>query len=223
MLGKNVLFENRTDAAIQLGQQLKNTIQYDPKNSIVIGLPRGGVVTGYHVADQMHLPLDIVVPRKIGCPGNSEFAVGAITEDGCVDLNHTTLRQLGITERDLEAIIDEERREANRRLKVYRGNRGPLDLKNKTVFLVDDGIATGATIKAAINSLRNKKPERIVVAVPVAPPDTAEKVSKLCDQFVALATPSNFRGVGQFYKAFGQTTDNEVITFLKKNEQVLSK
>jgi len=218
---QSYLFNNRADAGLQLASKLQKYTH--DKDAIVIGLPRGGIVTGYYVAQQLKLPLDMVVPRKIGAPHNEEMAVGAITEDGAVELDRELMYYLRITPEMLKNTIEEERKEAARRLKLYRGNRSPLNLEGKTVLLVDDGIATGATAKAAIHSLRSKGASKIVLAVPVAPPDTLESMSKLVDEIVVVSTPHNFRGVGQFYKEFTQTTDQEVMALMKKNEEDLEK
>lgn len=203
-----MLFRDRHDAGKQLGTELKK-YDRDP-NAMVIGLPRGGVVTAAEVAKTLHLPLDIIVPRKIGAPGNPEFAIGAITEDGDPVLDEHILAMYGISSEQVQNIIQQERTEAARRLSVYRKNRPPLDLLGKTAILVDDGIATGATMRAAILSAKRKNAKKIVVATPVIASDTAEKLKTEADEVVALHAPEYFGAVGRFYETFDQTTDEEV-------------
>ncbi len=187
----------------------------DAKETIIIALPRGGVVVGFEVAKELNLPLDIVVPRKIGAPGNPEFAIGAITESGEMILNEEVF---GISESYLKSETEKERAEAERRLRLYRGSRLPLDLENKTVILIDDGLATGLTMRAAISSVKKMKAKKIIVAVPIAPPETVELIKKETDEIFYLEAPLLFGAVGAFYKEFGQTTDEEVIDLLKKSE-----
>lgn len=184
----------------------------DAKDTIILALPRGGVVVGFEVAKVLNLPLDIVVPRKIGAPGNPEFAIGAITETGEMILNEEVF---GISESYLKNEAEKERAEAERRLKLYRGNRPPLSLKNKTVILIDDGLATGLTMRAAISSVKKMKAKKIIVAVPIAPPETVELIKKEVDEIFYLEAPPLFGAVGAFYKEFGETSDEEVIDLLK--------
>jgi putative phosphoribosyl transferase len=209
-----IRFNDRIDAGKQLAIKLK--IYHGHPDAIVIALPRGGVVTGYHIAQQLNLPLDIVVPRKIGAPFNPELAVGAITEDGSVHLDKKLMVQLDVTEQELETIIAEEKQEAQRRLETYRGDRPPLNLENKIVILVDDGVATGATMKAAIKSVQTHKPQKIIVVIPVAPADAVDKFTSMVDKVIVLATPEDFVAISQFYTVFDQTEDEEVIELLKK-------
>jgi putative phosphoribosyl transferase len=168
------------------------------------------------VARALNLPLDIVVPRKIGAPGNPEFSIGAITETGEMILNEEVF---GISEDYLKNEAEKEKREAGRRLKLYRGDRPPLDLKNKTVIIVDDGLATGLTMRAAIASVKKMKAKKIIVAVPITPPEAVELIKKEADEIIYLEAPLLFGAVGAFYKEFGQTTDEEVIELLKKSEK----
>ena len=209
-----MLFQNRADAGLKLAEKLGKYAESE--NTMIIALPRGGVVVGYEVARALNLPLDIVVPRKIGAPGNPEFAIGAITESGEMILNEEVF---GISESYLKSEAEKERAEAERRLKLYRGTRPPLDLKNKTVILVDDGLATGLTMRAAIASVKKMKAKKIIVAVPVTPPDAVELIKKEADEIIYLKAPLLFGAVGAFYKEFGQTTDEEVIELLKKSEK----
>ncbi len=207
-------FTDRQDAGRQLAQKLSS---YKNKlNTVVIGLPRGGVVTAYEIAHALNLPLDIVVSRKIGAPFNPELAVGALTQEGDVHLNRSLMRSLKIKKEDLKQIIEDEKKEAQRRLKKYRGDRKPLELTDKTVIVVDDGIATGATMKSTIASIRKQKPKEIVVAVPVLPSEVLASIAKDVDKVVSLCVADDFMAVGQYYESFPQTTDEEVITLLSE-------
>lgn len=184
------------------------------KDAMVLGLPRGGVVTACEVAKSLDLPLDIVVPRKIGAPGNPEFAIGAIAEDGEPILEQAYVEMTCASEGYLQNVIGEERKEARRRLKLYRGRRPPLNLEDKTAILVDDGVATGATMRAAVESARAKGAEKVVVAVPVIAADTIPKLEKVADKVVYLDAPVDFGAVGRFFREFAQTTDEEVVKLL---------
>jgi len=211
-----MLFKNRVEA----GQKLAKTLGKfkDTEDTIILALPRGGVVVGAEVARELNLPLDIVVPRKIGAPANPEFAIGAITETGVGIFEEMIIGAYGITESYLQNEIKKEKAEAERRLKLYRGTRSPLDLKNKTVILVDDGLATGLTMRAAVKSVKKYSAEKIVVAIPVTSPEAAELVKKEVDEIIYLEAPAFFGAVGSFYQEFGQTTDDEVVNLLKQSE-----
>lgn len=211
---REMQFIDRADAGKQLAKQLQD---YANKSDvIVIGLPRGGVIPAFEVAQALNLPLDIVVPRKLGAPYNPELAVGAITEDGTIIFNESIMRQLNLSPTDLTPIIEAEKEEAARRLSLYRSSRPPLDMNGKTVLLVDDGIATGATMRAAIASARARGAKKIIVAIPVAPADTINLIKQEVDDLICLLTPIQFWGVGGFYNKFTQTTDNEVIELMQK-------
>lgn len=208
-----MLFKDRKDAGIILAEAL---IKYknDP-NTIVLGLPRGGIVVAYEIAKKLHLPLDVICPRKIGAPYNPEFAIGAITETGEGFFDQNIIEQLDIPPEYIKEEVAKEKEEAKRRLSVYRKNKPPiLSLENKKVIIVDDGIATGATMKAAIQSIKTKKPSKLVIAIPVAPKETLDEMEGTVDEIVCLATPPFFQAVGQFYHHFYQTTDQEVIDLL---------
>lgn len=206
------MFKDRVDAGKQLAKALS---AYKESGAIVLGLPRGGVVLAAEIAQELHLSLDIICPRKIGAPQNPEFAIGAITETGEGCFNETVIQQLGIPAAYLEHMVEKEKAEAERRLKAFRGDRPALNLKNKTVILVDDGLATGLTMRAAIATVSKLGASKIVVAVPVAPVDTAERIEALVDDFVCLYVEEDFYAVGQFYQSFPQTTDSEVIALLQ--------
>ena len=169
-------FKDRVDGGKQLAVLL--TKYKNNTDAIIIGLPRGGVVIAFEVSKELNLPLDIIVPRKIGAPTNPELAVGALTQEGAIVWNEALRKSLGLSPDDLKDIIAAEKKEAARRLRVYRGNRQPLNLKNKIVILVDDGIATGATMRAAISSARIQGAKFIVVAVPVSPMQVLEKIKQ---------------------------------------------
>lgn len=212
-------FKDRTDGGKRLVPLL---IQYAHKpNTLVIGLPRGGVVTAFAVAHALDLPLDIVVPRKLGAPHNPELAVGAITEDGTTIFNDTIMQQLHLSPPQLQQTIATEQQEAARRLSLYRHNRPPLQLQGKTVLIIDDGIATGATMQAAIASVRQKGASKIIVAAPVAPPSVIAQLEKEADDVVCLFATDQFWGIGDFYDQFAQTTDQEVIALLSKSRAPL--
>lgn len=193
-------FENRLHAGKALAKALKNY-----PNAIAIGLPRGGVVVAAEVAKAHHIPLDIICPRKIGSPLNPEYALGAVTETGEAILEFPA---------EVDEIILKEAAEAKRRLSLYRGSRPPRQLKGKTVLLIDDGLATGSTMKAAIATAKSEHAAKIIVAVPVSPPDTLAEIKDLVDETVCLLTPHDFVAVGQFYNHFAPVTDQEVIQYL---------
>jgi putative phosphoribosyl transferase len=212
-----MIFKNRVEA----GQKLAETLEKfkDAKDTTILALPRGGVVVGYEVAKKLNLPLDIVVPRKIGAPGNPEFAIGAVGETGEGIFEEMVIGAYGITESYLQNEIKKEKAEAERRLKLYRGSRPPIDLKNKTVILVDDGLATGLTMRAAIKTVKKLGVNKIIVTVPITSPEAAELVKKEVDEIIYLEAPAFFGAVGSFYEEFGQTTDDEVIELLKQSEK----
>ncbi|MFA5128777.1 MAG: phosphoribosyltransferase [Patescibacteria group bacterium] len=211
-----MIFKNRVEAGQKLAETLKKF--KDAQGTLILALPRGGVVVGFEVAKTLSLPMDIIVPRKIGAPGNPEFAIGAITEQGVGIFDEMVIGTYGITESYLQNEIKKEKAEAERRLKLYRGTRPPLDLKNKTVIIVDDGLATGMTMRAAIKTAKKLRAEKIIVAIPVTSPEAAELVKKEVDEIIYLEAPAFFGAVGSFYEEFGQTTDEEVIDLLKKSE-----
>lgn len=207
-------FENRYDAAIQLANKLK---KYEGSNSIILAIPRGGVPIGYYIAQELKLPLEIILSKKIGYPNNPEFAIGSVTmHDIIVDENYAS---------GFKAYIDEESKKILKvleaKFKLFMGDRKPASLKGKTVILVDDGIATGNTIMATILSLKKSNPKEIIVAVPVSPIETASKVKQMVDDFICLHIPHDFFGVGQFYDDFSQVSDEKVIELLKNNQKQL--
>ena len=177
---------------------------------LVLGLPRGGVVVAAEVAQQLHAPLDVMVVRKLGVPGWEELAMGAIASGGVRVIHEEVVRDTGVKPNDIERVTAMETRELQRRESAFRGDRAPLDVAGKTVLLIDDGIATGSTIRAAVGALRQADPARLVIAVPVTAADSAEMLRPLVDDFIALHRPIPFSSVGQWYVDFSQTTDEEV-------------
>jgi putative phosphoribosyl transferase len=218
----NRFLKDRADAGVQLARKLSKYRDMRDE-AIVLGLPRGGIVIGYHVARELRLPMDMIVSRKIGCPGHEEYAVGALAQDGSVELDTGALRMLSLSEADLQPTIDKERREAQRRMKVYRGDRPPLDLTNKIAILVDDGIATGSTAKASLRMLQKSNCKKVVLAVPVMPADRVKAFAGMVDELVFVQAPRDFHAVGQFYERFDQTEDEEVLDLMRRNAEDLQR
>lgn len=207
-------FKNRSQAGELLAQRLG---AYAGRHDvIVLALPRGGVPVGFAVAKALGAPLDILVVRKLGMPGQKEYAMGAIASGGVCVLQPDLLRVLDIPEQVVEAVAVREMREIERREKLYRANRPMLDVRDHVVILVDDGMATGTTMLAAIRVLREKRPSRVVVAVPVAAPDTSAALRSEVDEMICPLTPESFEAVGEWYDDFDQTSDDEVRLLLSK-------
>lgn len=210
---KIALFRDRRDAGRKLAQQLTD---YVGRNDvIVLALPRGGVPVAYEVASALHAPLDIFIVRKLGLPGHEEVAIGAIASGGVRVLNEDIVRYLNIPTPLIEAVAGRELRELERRAGAYRGNRPPPDVKGRTVILIDDGLATGASMRAAIVGLRAHSPAHIVIAVPTAAPETCKAFKSEVDRIVCATTPEPFYGVSRWYENFSQTTDEEVKMLLE--------
>ncbi|CRX38235.1 phosphoribosyltransferase [Estrella lausannensis] len=209
-----MIFQDRIHAGLSLAKALSSL--NSQKDTLVIGIPRGGVIVAKEVADALHLPLDIICPRKIGAPYNPEFAIGAVTESGEAYIDPDLVRRLGIDKEYLDEKIAEESKRAAERLRLFREGMSPRDILNKTVILVDDGLATGATVKAAIVSLKKEGASRIVVAVPVSPPDTASEIKALADELIALHVDPGFMAVGQYYRNFSETTNSDVLQIMQK-------
>ena len=184
--------------------------------TIVLGLPRGGVPVAFEIASRLELPLDVLVVRKLGLPSQPELAMGAIASGGALVRNEEVVRYLGGREAAFEAVHAQEQRELERRERDYRGDRPPLDLRERTGILVDDGLATGATMEAAVRALQALGARRVVVAVPGASPEARERIAAVADEVVCLATPMLFSAVGQWYADFGQTEDAEVRDLLDR-------
>ncbi|CAI8869309.1 phosphoribosyltransferase [Methylocaldum szegediense] len=211
----DTLFENRTDAGRRLAEALR---AYAGRcDVIVLALPRGGVPVAYEVARALNAPLDLLIVRKLGTPGNPELAMGAIASGDASVLNRDVISLYRISGEIIEQVTANERQELERRERLYRGDRPYPELENRCIIVVDDGIATGATIRAGLAALRRKNPACIVVAVPVAPTDTLERLRAEVDDVVCLTTPTPFFAVGQAYRDFSQTTDDEVREILARS------
>jgi len=210
-----MVFPNRVDAGRRLAKKLG---VYAKRNDVlVLGIPRGGVPVAFHVAAELGVPLDVFVVRKLGAPWQKELAFGAIASGGIRILDAQIVESLGISEMEIERIEAEERQELDRRERLYRGGRPALNLEGKTVILVDDGIATGASTLAAITAVRKLKPARIVLAAPIAPASTCGRLRREVDDLICLDTPESFYAIGQFYEDFSQVSDEEVTNLLEIN------
>jgi predicted phosphoribosyltransferase len=210
-------FRDRREAGRVLAQKLAGYA--NRPDVIVLALPRGGVPVAYEVAAALHAPLDVFLVRKLGVPGHEEYAMGAIASGGVRVLNEEVVQALGIPDFRIEAAAAREEQELARRERAYRGSRPPPDVKGRTVILVDDGLATGASMQAAVTALRRLEPARIVVAVPTAAPETCEQMRALADEVVCASTPEPFRAVGLWYEDFSQTSDEEVCALLAQARQ----
>ncbi len=213
------LLKNRADAGKKLAIALKGT----SKKAVILAVPRGGVVVGYEIAKELGVPMDIFITKKIGAPNNPELAIGAVAEDGTLLLDESLVEMLSVSESYLVEEVERQKMEIKRRLKSYRGNVANPEVAGREVILVDDGVATGSTLKAALRSLRKQGAKPLVVAVPVGPPDTVTALKKEADRVVCLFTPEPFYAIGEFYEDFDQTSDEEVTELLgranqKKNE-----
>jgi predicted phosphoribosyltransferase len=200
-------YRDRRHAGVELARQLADVKGQDV---VVLALPRGGVPVAFEVARALDAPLDVFVVRKLGLPGHPEFAMGAIASGGVRVLNDEVIRLYRVSEQAVEAIALEERNELERRERVYRRRRPPLDVRGRTVVLVDDGLATGSTMRAAVEAVRALSPARVIVAVPVGSADTCREFAAIADEIVCARAPEHFAAVGQWYDDFRQTTDEEV-------------
>jgi predicted phosphoribosyltransferase len=207
-------FHDRFEAGRVLASRLQPYAERS--DAIVLGLPRGGVAVAYEVARALHLPLDVFIVRKLGVPGQEELAMGAIASGGVRVLNQAVIRALGLGQEEIDEVIRREEQELQRREEQFRGERPPLDLKGKTVILVDDGLATGATMWAAITGVRQLQPAKIVMAVPVADPSGCESFRQIADDVVCAITAEPLHAVGLWYQDFPQMTDEEVRDLLAR-------
>jgi predicted phosphoribosyltransferase len=208
-----MIFQDRADAGRRLAEKLE---QYRGPDTVVLAIPRGGVVVGFEVARLLEAPLDVIVPRKIGAPYQPELAIGAVAgEDVCV-LDQDSIRYLGVSEEYLEEEVLRQREEIVRRRTLFRGDRPAPSLEGKTVILVDDGVATGYTTVAAAREIRKNKPGKLVLAVPVAPTESVGRLKPEVDELIVLETPEPFFAVGSWYYQFEQTSDDEVISLLRR-------
>lgn len=213
MITRAMVFRDRHDAGRRLAQAL---LSYADKDTLVLALPRGGVEVGYEIARALDAPLDVIVARKIGAPNQRELGIGAIAPGGVRILDDTIIRYLGIPQEAIDTIVAEETREMERRLQLYRGNRPAGQIRGRTVILVDDGLATGVTARAAIQAIKQQEPEKLILAVPVAALDTAGSLQQDVDELVCLHTPADFRAVGIWYDDFSQTTDEQILELLQQ-------
>lgn len=207
-------FKDRSDAGRKLAQKMQAYVYRD--DVIVLGLPRGGVPVAFEVAQAINAPLDIFLVRKLGVPGHEELAMGAIASGGVRVLNEDVVNYLGVPNRIIDQVAEREQQELERRERAYRGGRPLPELRHRTVILVDDGLATGASMRAAVAALRTHDPSRVIVAVPTAAPETCEVFEDIVDDIICAITPRPFLGVGAWYEEFSQTTDDEVRTLLEQ-------
>jgi predicted phosphoribosyltransferase len=205
-----MIFKDRSDAGRQLASSLG---RYRGNDTVVYALPRGGVVIGAEIAQALDIPLDLIIVRKVGHPFSPEYAIAAVAEDGHTVTNRSEVES--IDEQWFQDRVHAEQQEANRRRQLYMRNRSPISAAGKIAIVVDDGLATGLTMFAAIQEVRHSQPFKVVVAVPVAPPDTVEKLKAIVDDVVVLYITPDFRAIGPFYLQFDQVTDAEVIQLMR--------
>lgn len=213
-----MIFADRVDAGRRLAERLGHLAGPD---TVVVGLPRGGIPVAEHVARALGAPLDVIIVRKLGVPRQPELGMGAIGEDGVRVINDEVVRVSGATPEQIAAVEERERTELSRRARRFRGGRTRLGLAGRVVIVVDDGIATGSTARAACEVARAEGASRVVLAVPVAPKDWTERLAGSADEFVSVHTPGDFAAIGQFYDDFRQTTDDEVLACLGRSGRPL--
>lgn len=215
----SVMFKNREEAGRQLVAEL---LHYrDDPHGLILALPRGGVAVGYQLSLALHLPLDVFITRKIGAPGNPEYAIGAVAETGSHYLNQEAIRYCGVSRHELERMIHVQEQEIARRKDLYRQGRPLPQLTGRTVLLVDDGIATGSTFMASALAIRGLQPRRLVGVIPVGPPSTIREVRSHVDELVILMTPDPFNAVGNFFVDFTQVEDRDVVEYLNLAEEAM--
>lgn len=212
-------FKDRRDAGRTLAQKLEHYA--GRQDVLVLALPRGGVPVAYEVSRHLNVPMDIFIVRKLGLPGREELAIGAIATGGVRVLNEDVIRLLNVPEELIRFVAKRELQELKRREQIYRGDRTELDVRDRTVILIDDGLATGASMRAAVKGLQAQQPARIVVAVPAAAADICEAFRREVDEIVCAITPEPFQGVGRWYEDFSQMTDDEVRSLLQESDQQL--
>lgn len=216
-----MLYSDRSQAGRILARKLH--AYAGRKDVVVLALPRGGVPVGHEVAEALEAPLDVFVVRKLGVPGQEELAMGAIASGGVRVISPEVVRSCGVSEREVEKVVAAERAELERREAAYREDRPPLDVRGKVVILVDDGLATGSSMRAAIAALRLRSPARVVVAVPVAPRSTSRQFVSIADDVICAVTPEPFHAVGEWYESFAQVGDDEVRNLLRRADRVPSR
>lgn len=210
-------FRDRTEAGQLLATRL--TTYANRPDALVLALPRGGVPVGFEIAQALNIPLDICLVRKLGVPGQEELAMGAIAPDGIMVLNNDVLRTMRISRQALLEVATSEKQELERQMQAYRGDRPAPQIRDRLIILVDDGIATSSTLRAAITLLQRQHPQGIIVAAPVAPATVCESLQKLVQEVVCLSTPEPLHSIGMWYKDFSQTTDEEVCSLLERAAQ----
>jgi len=208
-----IIFRDRKEAGQKLAELLKS---YTAEKPIILAMPRGGVVVAYEIAQALKAPLDVIVSRKIGAPSQPEYAIGAIAPGDIRVFNDEAISSLDISKTEIETLVAREKKEMERRIKLYRGDKLPLDLKDKVVIIVDDGVATGQTALVAIRSVRKMQPKKIIFACGVGAYDSMKLLQQEADEVISLSVPKMFYAVGQWYQSFEQTTDDEVIRLLSK-------
>jgi putative phosphoribosyl transferase len=213
---RSYLFRDRNDAGMQLGQALGHLRASRP---LVLGIPRGGVPVAREVARALDAELDVVVTRKLGVPGQEELAMGAIAADGTVFINEELRALVGVSDDVVARAMDAQRKEASRRELRFRADQPPLNVAGRTVIIVDDGLATGATMRVAVRAIRHLKPKKLVVAVPVGSPTTCDSIGLEVDELVCSHRPEPLFSVGEHYEEFGQTSDEEVEAILRQHRQ----
>ena len=215
-----MLFADRFEAGLLLASKLGEFRNRD--DVVVLALPRGGVPVGYEVANELDAPLDVFVVRKLGVPGQEELAMGALASGGILLVNRDVVEALGISQQTIDAAASREQHELERREREYRDGRSPIEVQRRTVILVDDGLATGSSMRVAATALRTKAPAQIVVAVPVASPSTCREFEGEVERVICAVTPEPFWAVGQWYRNFSQTTDEEVRELLGRSANLAS-
>lgn len=210
------IFRDREDAGRRLAERLE---RYRDEDVVVLALPRGGVPVGYEVSRALDAPLDVFVARKVGAPGQPELAIGAVAPGGVRMVNERVVRELGVSEDWIESAAEKELAEVARRMRRFRGERPEPEIEGRTVILVDDGIATGMTVRAAVRAIREKRPRRIVLAVPVCAGVTAEALSREVDELVCLQIPQDLWAIGLWYENFRQLEDEEVVELLERSRR----
>ncbi|MCX6965689.1 MAG: phosphoribosyltransferase [Verrucomicrobia bacterium] len=214
----NARFKDRKDAGRILADKLSKYTNHP--NAVVLALPRGGVPVAYEVAQELGLPLDVLIVRKLGVPNHEELAMGAIASGGIRFLNRSVIESLRILPETLEAVERREALELMRREAIYRGNRSPIQVEGRIVILIDDGIATGSTMRVAIQLLRAQHVQKIIVATPAAPPSAKWEIEPLVDEFIAVVLPPDFYGVGQFYEDFAQMDDDTIYELVQMGAKI---
>jgi len=214
-----MLFRDRLDAGEKLADKL---MDLKGERCAVIAIPRGGVVVGYAVALRLDAPLEVTVPRKIGAPGDPELAVGAVAEDGTIYVEESIASTVGVSDDWIKLEAERELEEVKRRISVYRAGKPLPRLDDYVAIVVDDGVATGATVMATVRFLRKLNPKKIVIAVPVAPPEILPKLASEADEVRCVETPSPFFAIGQFYADFSQLSDSEVLEYLSKAKRLVT-